>query len=409
MKLAVTATVADAQALCARGRHAVTVDDYLRGTHFPAAIEIDNLSGEYHYLSAGYYVSLLAEARGHRASPSLRDICDSWHERALAPAGERRCARSRIAVLHEAGAGDAPADMASLRYFRSLARREGVEVCIIGPRDLHRLGEFGALWIRSLTMPHGVGYVFARCAENLGLPVIDDSRSILRCCNKVFAAERLAQHGVPAPRSLIVGEHTSIAEIEAAFSYPVILKGPDGSFSRSVIRADDRAALNLHIGTLRAHSHLILAQEYMPTAFDWRIGVLDGRPLYACQYRMARGHWQIYKHRQGRRPLSGSVKVVPLEEVPRQVVGPAVEAAAAMGDGLYGVDLKQTDRGVFAIEVNDNPDINRGLEDGAEGERLWLDILAWFGRRSLGRLVPAAVPPPSRTTRPRSPAMSRVK
>ena len=33
---------------------------------------------------------------------------------------------------------------------------------------------------------------------------------------------------------------------------------------------------------------LLLAQKFMPTDFDWRVGVLDGEPLFVCQYQMAR-------------------------------------------------------------------------------------------------------------------------
>ena len=44
------------------------------------------------------------------------------------------------------------------------------------------------------------------------------------------------------------------------------------------------------------HSSVLLAQEFIPTEFDWRIGLLDGEPLFACKYYMAKGHWQIYNH-----------------------------------------------------------------------------------------------------------------
>ena len=43
-----------------------------------------------------------------------------------------------------------------------------------------------------------------------------------------------------------------------------------------------------------AESALVLVQEYIFTEFDWRIGVLGGKPIYACQYFMVRNHWQIY-------------------------------------------------------------------------------------------------------------------
>ena len=41
----------------------------------------------------------------------------------------------------------------------------------------------------------------------------------------------------------------------------------------------------------------------------------------------------------------------------------ALRAANLLGDGLYGVDLKQTDDGCYVIEVNDNPNIDAGNED----------------------------------------------
>src|SRR5262245_37265394 len=32
---------------------------------------------------------------------------------------------------------------------------------------------------------------------------------------------------------------------------------------------------------------LLLTQKFLPTEFDWRVGVLAGEPLFVCQYRMA--------------------------------------------------------------------------------------------------------------------------
>lgn len=40
---------------------------------------------------------------------------------------------------------------------------------------------------------------------------------------------------------------------------------------------------------------LLLTQKFLPTEFDWRVGVLAGEPLFVCQYRMARGEDQVGK------------------------------------------------------------------------------------------------------------------
>ncbi|WP_410966357.1 RimK family alpha-L-glutamate ligase, partial [Salmonella sp. SAL4449] len=83
-------------------------------------------------------------------------------------------------------------------------------------------------------------------------------------------------------------------------------------------------------------SVLLLAQEFFYTEYDWRIGVLDRQPLYACQYFMSRGHWQIYNHKADGQDVNGECRAVPLEQVPPAVLELALEAAGLIGDGLYG-------------------------------------------------------------------------
>ena len=119
----------------------------------------------------------------------------------------------------------------------------------------------------------------------------------------------------------------------------------------------------------------------MPTDFDWRIGVFDGKPLWACRYHMADGHWQIVNNQEQGRPRSGRVEALPLDAVPKQVVRTAVRASELIGDGLYGVDLKEFGRKVYLVEINDNPSIDVGYEDRAAGDDLYTAILSVFAKR----------------------------
>jgi glutathione synthase/RimK-type ligase-like ATP-grasp enzyme len=59
----------------------------------------------------------------------------------------------------------------------------------------------------------------------------------------------------------------------------------------------------------------------------------------------------------------------------------AVRAADLIGDGLYGVDLKQSGRGVYLVEVNDNPSLDFGYEDGALGDELYTRVMKVFAKR----------------------------
>jgi glutathione synthase/RimK-type ligase-like ATP-grasp enzyme len=101
---------------------------------------------------------------------------------------------------------------------------------------------------------------------------------------------------------------------------------------------------------------------------------------------MSRGHWQIYDHSAQSRGAkgtakSGGFKTLPVREAPAEVVKLALRATTAIGDGLYGVDLKADGKRVAVIEVNDNPSIDAGVEDAYLGDDLYRRIMEEFLRR----------------------------
>ena len=125
-----------------------------------------------------------------------------------------------------------------------------------------------------------------------------------------------------------------------------------------------------------------MAQEYLPTEFDWRVGILDRRPLFVCKYFMAPGHWQIVKHGEQKHDyVEGLTQAVSLAEAPVKVVKMALKAANLIGDGLYGVDIKQVGKRCYVIEINDNPNVDAGNEDGILKEDLYQQIMTVFLHR----------------------------
>src|SRR5690606_15072081 len=113
----------------------------------------------------------------------------------------------------------------------------------------------------------------------------------------------------------------------------------------------------------------------VPTEFDWRVGVLDGEPLYVCKYFMARNHWQILKRDEKGALVEGKGETIPVYQAPPHVVETAVKAAKTIGDGLYGVDLKELDGKAYVIEVNDNPSIEAGVEDKVIKDELYTRVI----------------------------------
>lgn len=311
---------------------------------------------------------------------------EAFNARVWRKVGSRRKYRYDLAMLVNPDEAMPPSDKVALRKFVRAGAQLGINVETIGREDYPRLAEYDALFIRETTALDHHTYQFARKAEQEGMVVMDDPGSILRCTNKIYFAELMQGNkvSVPKTRFLFRDGPLDIAAMVEDLGLPVVLKIPDGSFSRGITKADSAEALEAALGDYFRQSAVVLAQEFMYTDYDWRIGVLNNRPLFACQYFMSKGHWQIYNHKSGK-TVSGTSRTVPVQEVPAKVLRTALKAARLMGNGLYGVDMKQSGDRVAVVEVNDNPNVDSGVEDAWLGEDLYRQIMLEFLRRMEAR------------------------
>ena len=255
----------------------------------------------------------------------------------------------------------------------------GLEAELIGPDALERLPEFDALFNRA--GPEGIIYEFVRRAESLGMPVVDDPESILKCGNKVYMQELLNRHRIATPRTLIV-HRGNVDEVVPTLGLPCVLKLPDSGFGLDVVKIESEDNLRKEAERFFKQSELLIAQEWLPSDFDWRVGIFDRRPLFVAKYFMAPGHWKVNKVVEGQQELvEGKTEAMTIGEAPEQVINMAVRAANLIGRGLYGADLKQVEDRVYLIEVNCNPNIDAGNEDQVLGEALYREVLGVFARR----------------------------
>lgn len=439
------------------------------------AVRVCNLSRSYRYQSAGYYVSLLAEARGHRPLPDVRTIGDIslsrsvrmvpasleklieksleplssdefvlsvYFGRNLAKRYDRlaraihaqfnapliRCRFKRqkkwrihsvsaisirdvgpshrdfvaesagmyfarpsttktdyrppkfdLAILHNPEECDlAPSCPTALSRLIKAAAAEDVRAELIVAADAGRLYEFDALFIRETTAVNHHTYRLARRAESAGMAVIDDPQSILRCTNKVYLAELLHRAKVPAPPTTIL--HRDEWQRDGySLELPCVIKRPDSAFSQGVAKAETASELDRLLHEYFVDSELLIAQPFMRTDFDWRIGLLDGQALFACKYHMARGHWQIAKHgNEGDKTRFGKCETLPVELIPKKCLSVAKKAGNLIGQGFYGVDIKQSGEDFYVIEVNDNPNLDAGVEDKVLGQEVYRRIVRSF-------------------------------
>jgi len=301
-----------------------------------------------------------------------------WHSPKSAPAP-----RYNLGILVEPSEKFPPSNSGAIHKFLEIAKKMDIHAELITEDDATRLMEFDALFIRATTaLNHYTFHLSQRAAQN-GMAVIDDPVSIIRCTNKVYLKELFEREKIPAPISTLIfrSNNNTFEDIAAQVGTPFILKIPDGSYSIGMHKINNEEELKSALDIMFKESAILLAQEFTPTDFDWRVGILDGEPLYACKYYMAKNHWQIYYHYASGRSRCGLVDTIPIYQVPRKILDAALKAASFIGKGLYGVDLKMVDNDrAIVIEINYNPSIDHGLEDAVMGDELYYRILNHFGR-----------------------------
>ena len=272
----------------------------------------------------------------------------------------RKQFRYDLAILTNKNEALPPSDAAAIKKMIKAGNSLGIDVDVIERKD------------------------YVRLAESEGMVVMDDSMSILRCCNKVYLTDLFNVNKVPAPKTMILAKNNK-DELQRAvqqIGFPIVLKIPDGAFSQGVYKVSNQAEFDQRTKELFKKSALLLAQEFMYTDFDWRIGIINNKPLYACRYYMAKDHWQIYNHASpSGRFVSGGYDTMPTYEAPKAVLDAALKATKLIGNSLYGVDLKQSGDRAVVIEVNDNPSLENDVEDRFLGIQLYEQIMQEFINR----------------------------
>jgi glutathione synthase/RimK-type ligase-like ATP-grasp enzyme len=208
-----------------------------------------------------------------------------------------------------------------------------------------------------------ITYVASRMASFSGIPVIDDPRSIQVCSDKINMYSHLLKKNIPLPKTVFLSRgDLSVERVARLFDdlgSPLVVKEPSTSFSLRVEKVHNVADFFRVARRFIKMSDWIVVQQFIESRYDWRIGVLDGKLLYACKYTIPSVSFKIQASVNGHIVYCG-VESVPQDQVPPSVVDLGIKAANAIGSGLYGVDIKNNNGDACVIEVNDNPSLESG-------------------------------------------------
>lgn len=182
-----------------------------------------------------------------------------------------------------------------------------------------------------------------------------ESTALVRSRDKLRSLQLLARAGVGLPKTIFTNFSKDVEHvIESVGGAPVVLKLLEGTQGLGVILADTANSAGSVMEAFNGIETRIIVQEFIKEAggADIRAFVVDGKVVGAMKRQGKEGEFRSNLHR------GGSANIIELSEEEEQT---ALIAVKAMGLGVAGVDMLQSDAGPLVLEVNSSPGLE-GIE-----------------------------------------------
>ncbi len=189
-----------------------------------------------------------------------------------------------------------------------------------------------------------------RCFAHAGIPTVNAPDVVEVAGDKVLASLRLAERGIPTPRTVVALSPEAAMKALDRVGYPAVLKPPVGSWGRLMAKVgspEEAEAILEHKSALPSPVHSVFyVQEFVPKPDrDLRVFVVGDRAIAGMYRRSA--SWRTNAAR------GATTEPLPLTE---ELSDLAVRAARAMGGGVLAVDLMESPSGLVVHEVNPTPE-----------------------------------------------------
>ena len=199
------------------------------------------------------------------------------------------------------------------------------------------------------------GVAVVRQFEAMGVYTLNTAVAITRSRDKLRAHQFLARKGIGLPVTAFA-HHADSADdlIRGVGGPPLIVKLLEGTQGVGVVLCETKKAAESVIQAFRGLKAYLLVQEFIAEAggSDLRCFVVGDKVVAAMERRGAEGEFRSNLHRGG---TAAAVKISPAER------RTAVQAAAALGLRVAGVDILRSARGPLVLEVNSSPGLE-GIE-----------------------------------------------
>ncbi|MGV3630703.1 MAG: 30S ribosomal protein S6--L-glutamate ligase [Bacteroidota bacterium] len=223
----------------------------------------------------------------------------------------------------------------------------------------HYLEDYDAVIPRIGASVTFYGTAVVRQFEMMNVFTAVNSRGIVHSRDKLRCLQVLSKEGIGLPKTVFTNYSRNVEHVvESAGGVPVILKLLEGTQGLGVVLAENKNAAQSVLEAFNGLKARVIVQEFIKEAkgADIRAFVVDGEVVGAMKRQGKPGEFRSNLHRGG---TSESIELSVEEKYT------AILAAKAVGLGIAGVDLLQSERGPLVLEVNSSPGL-KGIESATQ-------------------------------------------
>ena len=222
------------------------------------------------------------------------------------------------------------------------------------------LNDFKAIYIRRLkSKTQEKVTAVSIAAKAWGLNVINSENSNLQSFSKLTELVALSLNNLPIPDTIIAAKpevKVMLKNEEWWLTFPLIMKDANGSIGSRNYLIKNKKELKQVLNLSENKDRIFVYQHMVPNDGDFRFLIAGGKVGVVIHRSAAEGD-----HRNNT-SLGAKARLVPKEEVSKEIKNDAINAAKALDRELCGVDIlidKQTGRH-YILEVNKKTMLDEG-------------------------------------------------
>ncbi len=216
------------------------------------------------------------------------------------------------------------------------------------------------------------GTAVVRQFEMMNTFTTTTSQALVRSRDKLRSLQILSRSKLGLPKTVFTNYSRDVEEMIAHVGgAPLIIKLLEGTQGLGVVLAETKNAAESVIEAFNGLEARVIVQEFIKEAkgADLRAFVVDGQIVGAMKRQGKEGEFRSNLHR------GGTAEIITLSDEEENA---AIKAAKAMGLGVAGVDMLQSERGPLILEVNSSPGLE-GIER-ATGKDIAKTIIRYIER-----------------------------